>query len=663
MATHGYGEGGMLHSPRPPDDPELRTIIDKLANFVARNGPEFEQMTMEKQRDNPKFFFLFGGESNVYYKWKVATEQAAFQSQSSTPNMLPLMAQHQSLANSSQYAQPSYQQPPSSGPPPWSQNPPPMGLFARLEHARLQEQSSLQQLGLTDPLEIEFTTVVSPVMESCTKEAISAGKAWIFNHSRTREECNQVASFIARKTLTSTGVGFTHKLHIIYLINDVMHHCLRKGAQELKQAIEDVIVQTFYNVHINDPDKSESLMKVLKIWESQKYFSDPSLQQIRTVLTEDPKTHSSANSSGTGGLDQGHGGNGPVLPPWQQHQSQQQPLMPPQLLPPPILPPPGVYNNQSLPPPLPSLPHLGPPPSQGLQLPSQSLPPGPPPLMQSAPPPPPSIMTPAATQQGPVVTPSGQQQSLPPWQQQQQQQQQQQSLPPVAWQQQQQQQAFNPPILPPPWTSNMGQQPLPSSQQQQLPPPPQLPHMSPWQPSSQPRPLFAPDDPLMLKSRQGETHRDHDAQAEGGVDPLVPFTEGGRPPQERPFGEGRGGDSIRSFGEGGRAYGDGRLPPPPEGMRPYEDNRGPEGGMRLYSDGRPLSEDMRPYSGDGRHPEYGVWSAERMGPYGDDGRPLEGAGPYDEREPYRESGPYDDEEGREGIQGRGYATLRGLGTG
>lgn len=93
MATPGFGD---LHSPRPPDgifyrkasaillikilplsaDPELRTIIDKLANFVARNGPEFEQMTMEKQRDNPKFFFLFGGELNVYYKWKVATEQA-----------------------------------------------------------------------------------------------------------------------------------------------------------------------------------------------------------------------------------------------------------------------------------------------------------------------------------------------------------------------------------------------------------------------------------------------------------------------------------------------------------------------------------------------------------------------------------------------------------
>lgn len=58
-------------------DAELRNIIDKLANFVARNGPEFEQMTMHKQRDNPKFSFLFGGEHYNYYKWKVAQEESA----------------------------------------------------------------------------------------------------------------------------------------------------------------------------------------------------------------------------------------------------------------------------------------------------------------------------------------------------------------------------------------------------------------------------------------------------------------------------------------------------------------------------------------------------------------------------------------------------------
>ena len=58
-------------------DAELKNIIDKLANFVARNGPEFEQMTKQKQQDNPKFSFLFGGENYSYYQYKVQTEQAS----------------------------------------------------------------------------------------------------------------------------------------------------------------------------------------------------------------------------------------------------------------------------------------------------------------------------------------------------------------------------------------------------------------------------------------------------------------------------------------------------------------------------------------------------------------------------------------------------------
>lgn len=58
-------------------DHELRTIIDKLAVFVARNGPEFEQMTKTKQKDNHKFEFLFGGRYFDYYLYKVTTEQAS----------------------------------------------------------------------------------------------------------------------------------------------------------------------------------------------------------------------------------------------------------------------------------------------------------------------------------------------------------------------------------------------------------------------------------------------------------------------------------------------------------------------------------------------------------------------------------------------------------
>lgn len=58
-------------------DHELRIIIDKLAVFVARNGPEFEQMTKTKQKENPKFEFLFGGRHFDYYLYKVTSEQAS----------------------------------------------------------------------------------------------------------------------------------------------------------------------------------------------------------------------------------------------------------------------------------------------------------------------------------------------------------------------------------------------------------------------------------------------------------------------------------------------------------------------------------------------------------------------------------------------------------
>jgi calcium homeostasis endoplasmic reticulum protein len=61
----------------PITDQDLRNIIDKLAQFVARNGHEFENMTKNKQKENPKFAFLHGGEYFNYYQYKVTTEQAS----------------------------------------------------------------------------------------------------------------------------------------------------------------------------------------------------------------------------------------------------------------------------------------------------------------------------------------------------------------------------------------------------------------------------------------------------------------------------------------------------------------------------------------------------------------------------------------------------------
>jgi len=51
--------------------------IDILSGFVVKNGPQFEDMARQKQANDPKFGFLFGGEpgseaalGKAYYEWK-----------------------------------------------------------------------------------------------------------------------------------------------------------------------------------------------------------------------------------------------------------------------------------------------------------------------------------------------------------------------------------------------------------------------------------------------------------------------------------------------------------------------------------------------------------------------------------------------------------------
>ncbi|KAL4136827.1 hypothetical protein PRIC2_000355 [Phytophthora ramorum] len=51
--------------------PDVRNRIDRLVDFVARNGDAFEATAKQRERDNPDFAFLrLGGPYSDYYQWK-----------------------------------------------------------------------------------------------------------------------------------------------------------------------------------------------------------------------------------------------------------------------------------------------------------------------------------------------------------------------------------------------------------------------------------------------------------------------------------------------------------------------------------------------------------------------------------------------------------------
>ncbi|CAL9111964.1 unnamed protein product [Musa acuminata var. zebrina] len=58
-----------------PEDNNLKLLIDGFATLVARCGKIFEDLSKEKNRSNPLFYFLSGGDGHNYYERKLWEEK------------------------------------------------------------------------------------------------------------------------------------------------------------------------------------------------------------------------------------------------------------------------------------------------------------------------------------------------------------------------------------------------------------------------------------------------------------------------------------------------------------------------------------------------------------------------------------------------------------
>ncbi|XP_058148619.1 calcium homeostasis endoplasmic reticulum protein [Dasypus novemcinctus] len=283
-----------MEMPLPPDDQELRNVIDKLAQFVARNGPEFEKMTMEKQKDNPKFSFLFGGDFYSYYKCKLALEQQQ------------LICKQQAPELEAPAALPPLPPPPlaPAAPAAPAQGAPSMDELIQQSQWNLQQQEQhllalrqeqvtaavaraleqqMQKLLEETQLDVnEFDNLLQPIIDTCTKDAISAGKNWMFSNAKSPPHCELMAGHL-RNRITADAAHFELRLHLIYLINDVLHHCQRKQARELLAALQRVVVPIYCTSFLAvEEDKQQKIARLLQLWEKNGYFDDSIIQQLQS---------------------------------------------------------------------------------------------------------------------------------------------------------------------------------------------------------------------------------------------------------------------------------------------------------------------------------------------------------------------------------------------
>ncbi|XP_037837035.1 calcium homeostasis endoplasmic reticulum protein isoform X2 [Kryptolebias marmoratus] len=267
---------------------ELRNVIDKLAQFVARNGPEFEKMTMEKQKDNPKFSFLFGGEYFSYYKCRLAMEQQQHLFIPGAKDVVDIPPPPVQLLA------------PPPIPPPAA---PPVDELIQQSQWNLQQQEQhlhtlrqeqvtaaialameqqTQKLLLETQMDItELDNLLQPIIDTCTKDAISAGKNWMFNNAKSPQHCELMASHL-RNRITVDGAHFELRLHLIYLTNDVLHHCQRKQQKDLLTALQKVVVPIYCTSFLAvEEEKQQKITRLLQLWEKNGYFDEDTIQQLQ----------------------------------------------------------------------------------------------------------------------------------------------------------------------------------------------------------------------------------------------------------------------------------------------------------------------------------------------------------------------------------------------
>lgn len=88
----------------------------------------------------------------------------------------------------------------------------------KCEINELQEDADLSDVSLE-----ELYSILQPIIDSCTKDSISNGKSWILQHTSTIEQTQCVAKCPLYKVVHG-NTTFSQKLHVIYLVNDVLHH-------------------------------------------------------------------------------------------------------------------------------------------------------------------------------------------------------------------------------------------------------------------------------------------------------------------------------------------------------------------------------------------------------------------------------------------------------
>ncbi|KAH3766823.1 rna binding protein jsn1 [Pelomyxa schiedti] len=258
----------------PPQDKDVRNVLEKMAEFVVRDGISFEEMIITKEKDNPKMSFLSPTDPNhAYYRWRVfeLTEKPN-DLQSGTTLTLPGTGVNTTATSK---------------------------LTSSDTPAVVHAPPAIQTVQV--PLSDEDTTELKSRLASLgpTKASIKNTKHWIIDRPK-----NIVAiANILKSSIDSSTAVFDHRLNVIYVINDILQHGLQKRNEkdldDFSAAFHPSLARIF-RVSFKGESQSnqEKILRVLQIWSDKGIYEKAFVDSLRSgAIAADRLLHKLSPSS------------------------------------------------------------------------------------------------------------------------------------------------------------------------------------------------------------------------------------------------------------------------------------------------------------------------------------------------------------------------------
>ncbi|KAL9537423.1 hypothetical protein MBANPS3_011789 [Mucor bainieri] len=131
----------------------------------------------------------------------------------------------------------------------------------------------------------DFRVILHMIMHECSKANIETGKHWVFEHCHSPAHVVALMDYIY--SLTKSRSGQDERIHMLYLINDVVYHISRKQLSWMKDAILPLLTPLLKLVYDGaaTPEFKAKVTKVINFWYTKKIFDSKVIDTIQRDVT------------------------------------------------------------------------------------------------------------------------------------------------------------------------------------------------------------------------------------------------------------------------------------------------------------------------------------------------------------------------------------------